>query len=258
MWTGLATWAVWSITKPPIPPETPRWVVAAVACALVAVWWLVIRRLENPGAGLWSIAVLIGLFFLMAFAVAVFAPEGLPDWTVLPMLCAVGVLWVAILWRPLAVVDWIRALVWLSAITAVVNMLIHLIAVLCDITLGFFGGSTLDNEPGDAVSKVLDGSPYAVIACLLVSCVVWVVALRRQWSIWWALLVMFTVLPFLGPSILGAIYVGAVGPGVLIGWVILTIGLYKLAIMSVSRGSVFARSRIRRPEPGVRPRGMVE
>lgn len=200
---------------------TPHWLIWPLEGLLAACWGVIFWKLESPLAGLWAIFLLFALMAALGGVLYLVAPDGGPDWQVIPILGGVIAGWTLLLRirRLPGAMQVVHALVW--------GLGLRLAAVL----------------PRLALRSVLSMSMSEDVAGLIVAVIfeplliyLWVLAILRQWSVAWPLTGVLTLLsPIVGPIAYG-----------------------KIAANVVGRGETLDASRLTPMGTGARPRGLVE
>lgn len=226
--TLAAGWAEWTLIAQP-QDFTPHWTILSVVAFLLVVWVVLFMRLRSPFAAIWAFALLVAVTYIMVGLVYGLASDGLPDWTLFPVLGGVTLAWLLLLririsdpWEATKRVAHGLVWIWLSLAAASIPAAIFATFVP-DLPEVVFSLTLLALSPG-----VIVLSYYAI---------------RGRWSLTWPLVVLFILAWPLGP---------------LIPFIVMTIGLGKLIIQAIGRGGTLAASELSAPVIAARPRGLVE
>lgn len=109
-WTVLSFIAARSIV---VEAEMPLWATIAAEALIVLVWAVLVLGRTNVSWRIGSMLLLVLMLYIAAAGVFAFAPNGLPDWTIAPILAVVTGVWYALLRRPERLLTGLGAIAWL-------------------------------------------------------------------------------------------------------------------------------------------------
>lgn len=218
------------------PQPTPHWLIWPLEGLLALAWGVAFWKLASVLDGLWALVLLPGLVVVMAALMLWLVPDGLPDWTVIPILGAATVLWLLLLrlgvsWQGTKAVA--HAVTWLAILAIPAAVVVEMFSsVLANTLLGEGAKSNIG----------LVAEALAVGGVIVAALFVWVRAIRGRWSLKWPLVVLFVVCLRFTFAV----------------FAVTLIGVGKLIIWAVGRGGTLAPSMLSKPKEAVRPASMME
>lgn len=231
--TLAAVLAGWSMATAKEQP-TPHWLIWPIEGLLALAWGIVFWKLSSVVKGLWALILLLALVTGLAAVCSFSSPDGLPDWTVLPIFGTAIIIWALGARFPAfgqALKNVGRAVLWLVSLMVPAAVLTSVLSSF--VSDEWIGRSTLGQIFCAAAA-------IGIVAVVVAMFWVWIIAIKRRWSLKWPFLFWgIALVPF------GLLAITAIGFG-------------KLIIWWVGRGSTVASSGLREPAAAVVPCSILE